>query len=122
MLPFAFFVIPMIIWGISELLATKEIGTFAFGVVICILVCLLAAFLLFSWFKNDGKKKSLAYFAQKQRTNEALQELSANMECCLEEIQKFKKNAGMIDLEIEEEVGLVPDKALETERTEVAMD
>lgn len=117
-----FFVVPLIIWGISELLATKEIGTFAFGVVLCILVCLLVAFLLFSWFKNDGKKKFLAYFAKKQRTNEALQKLPANMEYCLEEIQNLKRNVGMIDLETEEEVGLVTDKALETERTEVSMD
>jgi len=116
-----FFIVPLMLWGISELLATKEIGTFAFGVVLVVLICLLVAYLLFSWFANDGKNRSLAYFANKQRTNEALKGLPDNMEYCLEEIQKLKENAGMIDIETKEEVGMVPEQALETERTEIAM-
>jgi len=117
-----FFILPLIIWGISELLATDDIGTFSFGVVLCVLVVLIVLFIVFYWFKFNGKERSLAYFANKQRTSEAVRDLPSNMDYCLEEIQKLKANAGMIDVETKEEIGEVPAVAMETERTEIAVE
>lgn len=118
-----FFIIPLIVWGVSELLATKKIGTFSFGVVLCIVLVLIFARLIWFFFGQKGKEKALAYFARKQLTTETLRHLPENMDYCLDEIQKLKENAGIADksdASTEEEVeGFVPKEAMETERTVV---
>lgn len=115
-----FFILPLILWGLSELLSTKEIGTFSFGVVLLILLALLVAWFLVFWFKQDGKTKATAYFEFRQLKQDTIKHLPDNIGYCLEEIQKLKEHSGMIDVDSKEEVGYVPEIAMETERTEVA--
>ena len=90
--------IPLILLGLSYLLANDQIGAVAFGVVLVLFLVACLARLMYYWMKQDGKAKTIAYFERRSLNDTHRKNLPENMDFLLEEVERLKVYTGIPDV------------------------
>lgn len=90
-----FFLIPLILLGISALFTGKNAGSTAFGVMIVIALVLLLVKFLWWWCRQDGKEKMRICFQKKQNRKEVFDEVPLKWAGLTNDVERLKDYTGL---------------------------
>lgn len=113
----AFFVIPLIILGLSALFEEKSKGFTVLGSLLCVFIGLGIVYWLYWWRYKDGKAKCIACMSRRQRKYMTMKTLPDDMDFLKSEVERLKEHTGLPDLE-EEKPGKDLDGAKQLESSE----
>jgi len=117
-----FFVIPLLLLGISLLFTEGVKGFIVLGSMIC--ACLFAGILygIWYWRFNGGKQKCITCMTQRQARTQAMQTLPQDMESVMSKIKKLEEHTGLLseeDLTDDEKVVVDDEKDKELKSEEI---
>eukprot|EP00978_Attheya_sp_CCMP212_P013953 scaffold35291_cov47-Attheya_sp.AAC.5 len=113
-----FFLIPLLLLGLSELFAQKTVGFTVLGVFLTIALAVGFILSMYWWKFRGGKESTLQKMARRQKKNATLQTLPEDMDYLKSEILRLKEHTGLSDEELAEGKMLLDDTDEENENME----
>ena len=96
-LAIAFFLLPLLLLGISACFTAGSKGLTVLGAILVIFLGLLLAKFLWYWFKQDGGKKTRACFARRQKKSDVMKALVDEWDPLKDDVDKIKEMIGFVD-------------------------
>lgn len=93
----AFFLIPLLLLGVSMLFDQNSKGFDVLGVIVVILLAIGMARIGYKWKYGGLKERIITYMTTRQERNDALRNLPANMSEVKSELQRLKDHTGLED-------------------------
>ena len=100
-----FFIIPLLLMGLSELFAQKMVGYTVLGTFLVIIVAALLAKTVWWWTRKDGKAKFLKALDRHQSMSETKRTLPADMQYLKAKVDQLVEHTGLPEDDEEGAVG-----------------
>jgi sodium-dependent phosphate cotransporter len=97
-----FFIIPLLLLGLSELFGQKTVGFTVLGVFLTIAIAVGIGLSTYWWRFRGGKESTLQKMAIRQKKNSTFQTLPEDMEYLKSEMLRLKEHTGLSDEELAE--------------------
>jgi len=91
----AFFIIPLLLLGLSSLFSQGSKGYTVLGTFIVIVAAFVIAFFVYKWYKGGLKESTVEGFERRQRKSEAIQSLPDDMEELKAEVARLREHTGL---------------------------
>ena len=115
---FVFFVIPLLLLGISSLFEKKTVGFTVLGSFVVIAVALGIIRFVWWWMRQDGRAKCLECLDRREAYNKTMKTLPQDMEFLKKKVTQLSEHTGLPD-DVEEDEEMLKGERGETE--EVAL-
>lgn len=90
-----FFIIPLLLLGLSSLFQQGSRGFTVLGSFITIIAAFVIAFIVYKWYKGGLKESTVERFEKRQRKNEAINSLPDDMEMLKAEVARLREHTGL---------------------------
>lgn len=97
-----FFLVPLLLLGLSELFGQKTVGFTVLGVFLTIAIAVGSGLTVYWWRFRGGKESTVKKMAIRQKKNSTLQTLPEDMEYLKSEMLRLKEHTGLSDEELAE--------------------
>eukprot|EP00978_Attheya_sp_CCMP212_P000165 scaffold303_cov46-Attheya_sp.AAC.5 len=98
-----FFLVPILLLGLSELFGQDSIGFTVLGIFLTILLFAGVGLTTYWWIFRGGKDSTLRKMASRQKKSATLQSLPEDMDYLKSEVMRLKEHTGLSDEELAEE-------------------
>jgi sodium-dependent phosphate cotransporter len=101
----AFFIIPLLLLGLSSLFEQDSKGYTVLGSVLVVILLLLILWFVYKWFKGGLRESIVESFSRRQRRQVAAQNLPDDMDMIKAELARLREHTGLAEPEDAVEVG-----------------
>eukprot|EP00978_Attheya_sp_CCMP212_P016662 scaffold43899_cov58-Attheya_sp.AAC.1 len=97
-----FFLVPILLLGLSELFGQKTVGFTVLGVFLTIALIVGFGLSMYWWRFRGGKESTVQKMARRQKKNATIQSLPEDMDYLKSEVLRLKEHTGLSDEELAE--------------------
>lgn len=115
-----FFIIPLLLLGLSELFQAKTVGFEVLGSFIVIFVVAGIARFIWFWKKQDGRAKFISWLDRQKEKSDTYSTLPEDMRYLKDKVDALSEHTGLPEDEEEAEVEAKDEEAVKTESDEAA--